>query len=159
MLNFIEIGRTVVVMRERRLTQEKLALEAEMSVTICAGSSTAVQTYSFMPWIRWRPYWEWSSHLQLSEEDRNLGNCRLCDGEEGRLMGRDSMKIHSRTHIICCIMQWPTMHGFSYLVRALQLCAEEPNNCPGDKMSYQRCSKATQERTKTGGGISVPWAV
>ena len=34
MLNFIEIGRTVVVMRERKgLTQEKLALEAEMSVT------------------------------------------------------------------------------------------------------------------------------
>ena len=34
MLNFVEIGRTVVVMRERKgLTQEKLALEAEMSVT------------------------------------------------------------------------------------------------------------------------------
>ena len=34
MLNFIEIGRTVVVMRERKgLTQEKLALEAVMSAS------------------------------------------------------------------------------------------------------------------------------
>lgn len=34
MLNFVEIGRIIVVLRERKgLTQEKLALEAEMSVT------------------------------------------------------------------------------------------------------------------------------
>lgn len=33
MLNFVEIGRIIVVLRERKgLTQEKLALEAEMSV-------------------------------------------------------------------------------------------------------------------------------
>ena len=35
MLNFVEIGRIIVVLRERKgLTQEKLALEAEMSVTL-----------------------------------------------------------------------------------------------------------------------------
>ena len=37
MLNFIEIGRTVVVMRERKgLTQEKLALEAEIERDLSA---------------------------------------------------------------------------------------------------------------------------
>ena len=87
MLNFIEIGRTVVVMRERKgLTQEKLALEAEMSVTYLR---TAVQTLRFAPWIGWRPYWEWSSpHFCSSpKEDRNLGKNR---GRSAMVRKRDT---------------------------------------------------------------------
>ena len=83
MLNFIEIGRTVVVMRERKgLTQEKLALEAEMSVTY-------LQTLRFAPWIGWRPYWEWSSpHFCSSpKEDRNLGKNR---GRSAMVRKRDT---------------------------------------------------------------------
>lgn len=88
MLNFIEIGRTVVVMRERKgLTQEKLALEAEMSVTYLQDRARRAN-----PTLRaldgCGPYWEWSSpHFCSSpKEDRNLGKNRgaLCDGEEAR---------------------------------------------------------------------------
>ena len=76
MLNFIEIGRTVVVMRERK-------------GLICAGSSTAVQTLRFAPWIGWRPYWEWSSpHFCSSpKEDRNLGKNR---GRSAMVRKRDT---------------------------------------------------------------------
>ena len=68
MLNFIEIGRTVVVMRERKgLTQEKLALEAEMSVTYLRRM-------------------ELSTLLQLSEggQKSREESRALCDGEEAR---------------------------------------------------------------------------
>ena len=68
MLNFIEIGRTVVVMRERKgLTQEKLALEAEMSVTYLRRI-------------------ELSTLLQLSEggQKSREESRALCDGEEAR---------------------------------------------------------------------------
>ena len=83
MLNFVEIGRIIVVLRERKgLTQEKLALEA-------AGLSAAVRTRRFAPWTGWRPYWDWSSpHFCCSpKEGRNHGkNC-----------GRSAMERHRHT--------------------------------------------------------------
>ena len=88
MLNFIEIGRTVVVMRERKgLTQEKLALEAEMSVTYLRR----IEHGRANPTLRigWRPYWEWSSpHFCSSpKEDRNLGKNR---GRSAMVRKRDT---------------------------------------------------------------------
>ena len=85
MLNFIEIGRTVVVMRERKgLTQEKLALEAEMSVTYLRR----IEHGRANPTLRAldRVGMELSTLLQLSEggQKSREESRALCDGEEAR---------------------------------------------------------------------------
>ena len=64
MLNFVEIGRIIVVLRERKgLTQEKLALEAEMSVIYLRRIERGL-----------------SEGGQKSREESRA----LCDGEEAR---------------------------------------------------------------------------
>lgn len=89
MLNFIEIGRTVVVMRERKgLTQEKLALEAEMSVTYLRRieHGRANPTLRALDRVAAILGMELSTLLQLSEggQKSREGSRALCDGEEAR---------------------------------------------------------------------------
>lgn len=89
MLNFIEIGRTVVVMRERKgLTQEKLALEAEMSVTYLRRieHSRANPTLRALDRVAAILGMELSTLLQLSEggQKSREESRALCDGEEAR---------------------------------------------------------------------------
>ena len=84
MLNFIEIGRTVVVMRERKgLTQEKLALEAEMSVTYLRSASPTLRALDRVAAMLGM---ELSTLLQLSEggQKSREESRALCDGEEAR---------------------------------------------------------------------------
>ena len=86
MLNFIEIGRTVVVMRERKgLTQEKLALEAEMSVTYLRRieHGRANPTLRALDRVAAILGMELSTLLQLSEgRQKSREESRaLCDGE------------------------------------------------------------------------------
>ena len=89
MLNFIEIGRTVVVMRERKgLTQEKLALEAEMSVTYLRRieHGRANPTLRALDRVAAILGMELSTLLQLSgggQKSREESRA-LCDGEEAR---------------------------------------------------------------------------
>ena len=88
MLNFVEIGRIIVVLRERKgLTQEKLALEAEMSVIYLRR----IERGRANPTLRAldRAYWEWSSpHFCSSpKEDRNLGKNR---GRSAMVRKRDT---------------------------------------------------------------------
>ena len=89
MLNFIEIGRTVVVMRERKgLTQEKLALEAEMSVTYLRRieHGRANPTLRALDRVAAILGMELSTLLQLSEggQKPREESRALCDGEEAR---------------------------------------------------------------------------
>ena len=89
MLNFIEIGRTVVVMRERKgLTQEKLALEAEMSVTYLRRieHGRANHTLRALDRVAAILGMELSTLLQLSEggQKSREESRALCDGEEAR---------------------------------------------------------------------------
>ena len=89
MLNFIEIGRTVVVMRERKgLTQEKLALEAEMSVTYLRRieHGRANPTLRALDRVAAILGMELSTLLQLSEggQKSREESPALCDGEEAR---------------------------------------------------------------------------
>ena len=89
MLNFIEIGRTVVVMRERKgLTQEKLALEAEMSVTYLRRieHGRANPTLRALDRVAAILGMELSTLLQLSEggQKSREESRELCDGEEAR---------------------------------------------------------------------------
>ena len=89
MLNFIEIGRTVVVMRERKgLTQEKLALEAEMSVTYLRRieHGRAIPTLRALDRVAAILGMELSTLLQLSEggQKSREESRALCDGEEAR---------------------------------------------------------------------------
>ena len=89
MLNFIEIGRTVVVMRERKgLTQEKLALEAEMSVTYLRRiePGRANPTLRALDRVAAILGMELSTLLQLSEggQKSREESRALCDGEEAR---------------------------------------------------------------------------
>ena len=89
MLNFIEIGRTVVVMRERKgLTQEKLALEAEMSVTYLRRieHGRAKPTLRALDRVAAILGMELSTLLQLSEggQKSREESRALCDGEEAR---------------------------------------------------------------------------
>ena len=89
MLNFIEIGRTVVVMRERKgLTQEKLALEAEMSVTYLRRieHGRANPTLRALDRVAAILGMELSTLLQLSEggQQSREESRALCDGEEAR---------------------------------------------------------------------------
>ena len=89
MLNFIEIGRTVVVMRERKgLTQEKLALEAEMSVTYLRRieHGRANPTLLALGRVAAILGMELSTLLQLSEggQKSREESRALCDGEEAR---------------------------------------------------------------------------
>ena len=89
MLNFIEIGRTVVVMRERKgLTQEKLALEAEMSVTYLRRieHGRANPTLRALDRVAAILGMELSTLLQLSEggQKSREASRALCDGEEAR---------------------------------------------------------------------------
>ena len=89
MLNFIEIGRTVVVMRERKgLTQEKLALEAEMSVTYLRRieHGRANPTLRALDRVAAILGMELSTLLQLSVGGQNSREVSraLCDGEEAR---------------------------------------------------------------------------
>ena len=83
MLNFVEIGRIIVVLRERKgLTQEKLALEAEMSVIYLRR----IERGRANPTLR---ALDWSSpHFGCSpKEGRNHGkNC-----------GRSAMERHRHT--------------------------------------------------------------
>lgn len=86
MLNFVEIGRIIVVLRERKgLTQEKLALEAEMSVIYLRRiGARPVRTRRFAPWTGWRHTGlELSTLLLLSEGgQKSWEELRaLCDGE------------------------------------------------------------------------------
>ena len=88
MLNFIEIGRTVVVMRERKgLTQEKLAL-AEMSVTYLRRieHGRANPTLRALDRVAAILGMELSTLLQLSEggQKSREESRALCDGEEAR---------------------------------------------------------------------------
>ena len=90
MLNFVEIGRISVVLRERKgLTQEKLALEAEMSVIYLRRIERGRANPTLRALDRVRPYWDWSSpHFCSSpKEDRNLGKNR----------GRSAMERHRHT--------------------------------------------------------------
>lgn len=85
MLNFIEIGRTVVVMRERKgLTQEKLALEAEMSVTYLRRieHGRANPTLRALDRVAAILGMELSTLLQLSEggQKSREESRALCDG-------------------------------------------------------------------------------
>ena len=87
MLNFIEIGRTVVVMRERKgLTQEKL--EAEMSVTYLRRieHGRANPTLRALDRVAAILGMELSTLLQLSEggQKSREESRALCDGEEAR---------------------------------------------------------------------------
>ena len=88
MLNFIEIGRTVVVMRERKgLTQEKLALEAEMSVTYLRRIEHGRANPTLRALDRAAILgMELSTLLQLSEggQKSREESRALCDGEEAR---------------------------------------------------------------------------
>ena len=89
MLNFIEIGRTVVVMRERKgLTQEKLALEAEMSVTYLRRieHGRANPTLRALDRVAAILGMELSTLLQLSEggQKSREESRALCGGEEAR---------------------------------------------------------------------------
>ena len=89
MLNFIEIGRTVVVMRERKgLTQEKLALEAEMSVTYLRRieHGRANPTLRALDRVAAILGMELSTLLQLSEggQKSREESRALFDGEEAR---------------------------------------------------------------------------
>lgn len=89
MLNFIEIGRTVVVMRERKgLTQEKLALEAEMSVTYLRRieHGRANPTLRALDRVAAILGMELSTLLQLSEggQKSREESRALCYGEEAR---------------------------------------------------------------------------
>ena len=89
MLNFIEIGRTVVVMRARKgLTQEKLALEAEMSVTYLRRieHGRANPTLRALDRVAAILGMELSTLLQLSEggQKSREESRALCDGEEAR---------------------------------------------------------------------------
>ena len=89
MLNFIEIGRTVVVMRERKgLTQEKLALEAEMSVTYLRRieHGRANPTLRALDRVAAILGMELSTLLQLSEggQKSREESRALCDAEEAR---------------------------------------------------------------------------
>ena len=89
MLNFIEIGRTVVVMRERKgLTQEKLALEAEMSVTYLRRieHGRANPTLRALDRVAAILGMELSTLLQLSEggQKSREESRALCDSEEAR---------------------------------------------------------------------------
>ena len=89
MLNFIEIGRTVVVMRERKgLTQEKLALEAEMSVTYLRRieHGRANPTLRALDRVAAILGMELSTLLQLSEggQKSREESRALWDGEEAR---------------------------------------------------------------------------
>ena len=89
MLNFIEIGRTVVVMRERKgLTQEKLALEAEMSVTYLRRieHGRANPTLRALDRVAAILGMELSTLLQLSEggQKSREESRALCDGGEAR---------------------------------------------------------------------------
>ena len=89
MLNFIEIGRTVVVMRERKgLTQEKLALEAEMSVTYLRRieHGRANPTLRALDRVAAILGMELSTLLQLSEggQKSREESRALSDGEEAR---------------------------------------------------------------------------
>ena len=83
MLNFVEIGRIIVVLRERKgLTQEKLALEAEMSVTYLRR----IEHGRANPTLRALDRVELSTLLQLSEggQKSREESRALCDGEEAR---------------------------------------------------------------------------
>ena len=61
------------------------------------------------------------------------------------------MKIHSEDayHLLYRLGATANYTGFSYLVRALQLCAEEP----------ERLLLVTKRTGRQWSGISVPWAV
>ena len=71
------------------------------------------------------------------------------------------MKIHSEDayHLLYRLGATANYTGFSYLVRALQLCAEEPERLLlVTKWLYP--DVANTERTgRQWSGISVPWAV
>lgn len=90
MLNFVEIGRIIVVLRERKgLTQEKLALEAEMSVIYLRRieRGRANPTLRALDRVAAILGLELSTLLLLSEGGQNHGkNC-----------GRSAMERHRHT--------------------------------------------------------------
>ena len=120
MLNFVEIGRIVVVLRERKgLTQEKLALEAEMSVIYLRRieRGRANPTLRALDRVAAILGLELSTLLLLSEGgQKSWEELRaLCDGEASPHADREGhMKFIRRTHIICCIgwAQRPTIPAF-----------------------------------------------
>ena len=142
MLNFIEIGRTVVVMRERKgLTQEKLALEAEMSVTYLRRieHGRANPTLRALDRVAAILGMELSTLLQLSEG----GQYENSFG--GRISSAVSAGRNGQLYRI-----------FLSGTGAPALCRGAGTSAAGDKMALPGCSKAIRNELE-GSGAGYPY--